>query len=145
MPVFTELNCRPYIPPALYFFSFNSRHNSPPPLRCYALRASRSVVPSFCRYQFTLPLRILRTLGSIHRVCTHPRRDGGHGNAHAVREVAWILQYKSPASLYKGEGVKSGRNFAYVLYGHSLSCTHTGKKYIKISALFIVLGSLTIW
>ena len=44
-------------------------------------------------------------------------REGGHGKADVVREIARILQYESFPNVDKGEGVRKAENFADVING----------------------------
>ena len=54
--------------------------------------------------------------------CPHRRGEGGHGKADVVREVVWILKYKSAPNADKGrEGVKKSENFADIISGNSHS------------------------
>ena len=46
--------------------------------------------------------------------------EGGHGKGDVVREVAFILYYKSVPNVDKGEGVKNSKIFADVNNGSSL-------------------------
>ena len=46
--------------------------------------------------------------------------EGGRRKSDVVREVAWILVYKSGPNTDKGEGAKKSENYADIISGSSL-------------------------